>query len=82
MRAAENASRSAETLQRIRELVAKEVSGERFVTKMLSRQLGLAITLTTPVCPNNRNSGYASAEQALPEFGRCCAGPRIRDLDC
>lgn len=42
MKSAENAGRSAETLQRIRELVAKEASGERFVTKMLGRQLGLA----------------------------------------
>lgn len=42
MNAAENAGRSAETLQRIRELVAQEASGERFVTKMLGRQLGVA----------------------------------------
>ena len=42
MKAAENAGVTGETLQRIRALVANETSGERFVTKVLRRQLGLS----------------------------------------
>jgi hypothetical protein len=40
MQAAENAGRTAAVRQRIRELVARETFGERFVTKVLGRQLG------------------------------------------
>ena len=42
MNAAENAGRAEETLQRVRVLVAAETFGERFVTKILGRRLGLA----------------------------------------
>ncbi len=42
MKAAENDDRAAETQQRIRDLVAKESGGERFVSKILGRHLGLA----------------------------------------
>ncbi len=42
MEAAQNDGRSDETLQRIRELVAHEAVGERFVTKVLGLQLGLS----------------------------------------
>jgi hypothetical protein len=41
MKAAENAGRAPETHERIRGLVVKEAFGERFVTKVLGRQLGL-----------------------------------------
>lgn len=40
MKAAENAGCAAETQKRIHDLVAREPSGERFVTKVLGRQLG------------------------------------------
>ncbi len=39
MKAAENAGRADETKQRVRELVAAETFGERFVTKILQRHL-------------------------------------------
>lgn len=42
MRAAENARRAEETHGRIRDLVARESFGERFVTKVLGRRLGLS----------------------------------------
>jgi hypothetical protein len=42
MKAAENAGCAEETRQRIRDLVARESFGERFVTKMLGRHLGLS----------------------------------------
>ncbi len=41
MKAAENAGSRAETLGRIRRLVASETFGERFVTKIIGRELGL-----------------------------------------
>jgi hypothetical protein len=41
MKAAERAGGIAETQERIRQLVAGETSGERFVTRILGRQLGL-----------------------------------------
>lgn len=41
MKAAENAGCKAETLERIRKLVAAEAYGERFVTRVLGRELGL-----------------------------------------
>jgi tetratricopeptide (TPR) repeat protein len=41
MKAARNIGRENETLARIRELVAGETLGERFVTKILGRELGL-----------------------------------------
>jgi len=41
MKAAENAGCTDEIQQRITNLVGKEASGERFVTKVLKRQLGL-----------------------------------------
>ncbi len=42
MKAAEHAGLADETLLRIRDLVSKESSGERFVTQVLRRQLGLS----------------------------------------
>ena len=42
MKAAENAGCAEHTLARIRDLVAGETFGERFVTKILGRQLGLS----------------------------------------
>ena len=42
MQAAENAGCAKETHKRIHDLVARESIGERFVTKVLSRQLGLS----------------------------------------
>jgi hypothetical protein len=42
MKAACNLGCEAETLARIRDLVAGEASGERFVTKILGRELGLS----------------------------------------
>ena len=42
MKAAENAMRADETHQRIINLVSTETAGERFVTKVLGRQLGLS----------------------------------------
>ena len=42
MKAAGNAGCAEETRTRIRELVSKETFGERFVTKVLGRQLGLS----------------------------------------
>ncbi len=42
MQAAENCGKKAETLERIQELVRNETFGERFVFKILSRELGLA----------------------------------------
>ena len=42
MEAARNDGRADETLQRLRELVAHEAVGERFVTKVLGPQLGLS----------------------------------------
>ena len=42
MKAAENAGCADETQQRIRDLVTNESFGERFVTKILGRQLGLS----------------------------------------
>ncbi len=42
MKAAENAGRAEETQKRIRDLVARESFGERFVGKVLGRQLGLS----------------------------------------
>ncbi len=41
MEAAENASRRAETLGRVRALVQKEAQPDRFVTKVIGRELGL-----------------------------------------
>ena len=40
MKAAENAGRADETQKRIQDLVARESCGERFITKVLGRQLG------------------------------------------
>ena len=42
MRAAENAGSADDTRQRIRALVSKETSGERFVTRVLGRHLGIS----------------------------------------
>ncbi|MEZ4361620.1 MAG: hypothetical protein R3B48_15645 [Kofleriaceae bacterium] len=42
MKAAQNAGCAEQTQQRVRELVARESFGERFVTKVLGRQLGLS----------------------------------------
>ncbi len=42
MKAAENAGRAEETQKRILDLVARESFGERFVTKVLGRKLGLS----------------------------------------
>jgi hypothetical protein len=42
MRAAENAGCVDAVRQRIREVVSRETSGERFVTRVLERQLGLS----------------------------------------
>jgi hypothetical protein len=42
MKAAKNAGRAEETQKRIHDLVARESFGERFVTKVLGRQLGLS----------------------------------------
>jgi hypothetical protein len=42
MKAAENAGCTKETHERIHDLVARESLGERFVTKVLGRQLGLS----------------------------------------
>ena len=42
MEAAENAGCADQTRQRIRDLVDRETSGEHFVTRVLSRQLGLS----------------------------------------
>lgn len=42
MQAAENLGRSEDTRERIRKVVAREVSRDRFVTKLIGRQLGLA----------------------------------------
>ncbi len=42
MKAAENAGCAEETQKRIRDLVTRESFGERFVTKVLGRQLGLS----------------------------------------
>ncbi|MCA9630223.1 MAG: hypothetical protein KC766_21280 [Myxococcales bacterium] len=42
MKAAENAGCAEETQRRIHDLVARESFGERFVTKVLGRQLGLS----------------------------------------
>ncbi|MBK8015076.1 MAG: hypothetical protein IPK13_27470 [Deltaproteobacteria bacterium] len=42
MKAAENAGCAEETQKRIHDLVARESFGERFVTKVLGRQLGLS----------------------------------------
>jgi len=41
MKAAENAKCKPETFNRIRELVAGENFGERFVTRILGHELGL-----------------------------------------
>ena len=41
LKAAENAGCADETLRRIRDLVAGETFGERFVTRILGRKLGL-----------------------------------------
>lgn len=41
MKAAENAACGRATFQRIRELVAGEILGERFVTRILGHELGL-----------------------------------------
>jgi len=41
MKAAENAGVKTETFERVRKLVAGEVSGDRFVTRVLGRELGL-----------------------------------------
>jgi hypothetical protein len=41
MKAAENAGRSGEVRDRTRTLVAGETFGERFVTRILGRELGL-----------------------------------------
>lgn len=42
IKAAENAGRAEETQRRIHDLVARESFGERFVTEVLGRQLGLS----------------------------------------
>lgn len=42
MKAAENAGRGPETLQRIRNLVSDETFGDRFVSNILRRKLGLS----------------------------------------
>ena len=42
MKAAENAGRAEETHKRVRDLVRQETLGERFVTQVLGRQLGLS----------------------------------------
>jgi len=42
MEAAENGGSADETRQRLRHLVAQETFGERFVTKVLGRRLGLS----------------------------------------
>lgn len=42
MKAAENASRAEETLHRIRDLIAKECTEDRFVSKVLGRHFGLS----------------------------------------
>jgi len=42
MKAAENARCKTETIERIRELVGSEIFGERFVNKILGRELGLS----------------------------------------
>jgi len=42
MQAAENSGKKAQTLERIQELVRNETFGERFVYKILNRELGLA----------------------------------------
>lgn len=42
MKAAENAGCTDETRQRIHALVSKEIFGERFVTKVLGRHLGIS----------------------------------------
>jgi tetratricopeptide (TPR) repeat protein len=42
MKAAENAGCAEQTQERIRDLVSRETFGERFVTKVLGRQLGLS----------------------------------------
>jgi tetratricopeptide (TPR) repeat protein len=42
MKAAENAGTAEQTQERVRDLVARESFGERFVTKVLGRQLGLS----------------------------------------
>jgi hypothetical protein len=44
LKAAENSGCRSETIERIRELVAGETSGERFVTKVLGREIGLGPT--------------------------------------
>jgi hypothetical protein len=41
MKAAEKAGRAGEVRDRIRTLVASETYGERFVTRLLGRELGL-----------------------------------------
>jgi hypothetical protein len=41
MKAAEKAGRTGEVRDRIRTLVASETYGERFVTRILGRELGL-----------------------------------------
>ena len=41
LQAAENAGCAPETLQRIRDLVARETFGDRLVTRVLGRELGL-----------------------------------------
>jgi len=41
MKAAENARCKGEVFDRVRKLVAGEVFGERFVTKILGQELGL-----------------------------------------
>jgi hypothetical protein len=42
MKAAENAGCAEQTQKRIRDLVARESFGERFVTAVLGRQFGLS----------------------------------------
>jgi hypothetical protein len=42
MKAAENAGSADETRRRIHALVSEEAGGERFVTKVLGRHLGLS----------------------------------------
>ena len=42
MQAAENAGCIDQTQQRIRDIVASETFGERFVTRILGQQLGLS----------------------------------------
>jgi len=41
MKAAKNAGCKTETFERVRKLVAGEVSGDHFVTRVLGRELGL-----------------------------------------